>query len=78
VVILSILVYLGGKSFMKKLLTRSLFSVALLGLGLNFASFNDYAGIPSTHSPSLKTYNLEVTVSPEDSFVKPMGIPSTH
>lgn len=64
---------------MKKLLTKSILALSLLGLGFSFASSNDYAGIPSEHSPMKNITKYELAGIPsEHAPIKLMGIPSEH
>lgn len=64
---------------MKKLLTKSILAVSLLGLVLSFNYSGDYAGIPSEHSPIKNTVKYELAGIPsEHSPIKLMGIPSEH
>ncbi|RTR29581.1 hypothetical protein EKG37_14910 [Robertmurraya yapensis] len=65
---------------MKNLLSKTLLAVSLLGLGFAFASVNDYAGIPSEHSPAKRTYELAGIPSEHSApiTIKPFGIPSEH
>ncbi|WP_019154869.1 hypothetical protein [Robertmurraya massiliosenegalensis] len=64
---------------MKKLVTKTLLAVSLLGVGFAFVNFSDYAGIPSQHSPLNSVYKYdEVAGIPSQHSIELMGIPSQH
>lgn len=63
---------------MKKILTKTLLVVSLLGVGFAFGNLNDYAGLPSEHSPAKRTYDLAGLPSEHSAPIKLFGLPSEH
>lgn len=63
---------------MKKLLTRTLLAVSLLGVGFAFTSLNDYAGLPSVHSPGKNVVQYELAGLPSVHSIQLYGLPSVH
>ncbi|MGG0717356.1 hypothetical protein ABE096_07120 [Robertmurraya massiliosenegalensis] len=70
---------------MKKLLTKTLLAVSLLGIGFAFVNLNDYAGLPSEHGPSKLSYKYELAGLPSEhspmklsSTIELAGLPSEH